>query len=155
MNSTTAKCEYRQVGNSTWLNGVSSMENNRSYTFGGSIQSSKQYEVRFTVTDAFNTVTKVLSIGTTEFTLFFKRGGNGVGVGKACTHTDSSMEINKDWKMYLGDIGVSGKNGYIEYTPENSLSYLRVYDYGSIIFAAGPNPPAGYEGRIWLEPVSE
>lgn len=40
--------------------------------------------------------------------MFFRRGGTGVGIGKACER-DYALEINPDWGIYYGDANLIDK----------------------------------------------
>ena len=75
---------------------------------GGNLSVDYSYDIRFTLTDAFGTVTVVDSLSTASVLMDFKAGGTGLAVGKV-SETDNCFEVSEDWdvKVYgmLADDG--------------------------------------------------
>lgn len=106
-NTSTMSCAYRKTTATEWTTGQSNMTDETSYIFGGgNITTADSWQVQFTITDALGqTATKTVSLGTLGYTMFFKRGGLGVGIGMETTKVDSvgALEINPEWTVYHGD----------------------------------------------------
>ena len=138
-NSQTVSCQYQQVGATTWTTGKSSMALGTTYVIGGGgLAINYTYHVRFQLTDAFGTVEKIVDVSTTQYTMFFRKGGTGVGIGKACER-EYSFEINPEWSFYYGDVNIIEKL--------NNAAGIKV---PNIVYSN--TQPAGEEGMIWLKP---
>ena len=85
----------------TLTNGTASIIGN------GSIDINYSFKVKFTLSDQFNTIEKVLNVGTAAFTVFFRQGGNGVAIGKVSERANA-VEINPDWDIYHGSTKLNG-----------------------------------------------
>lgn len=134
-NTYSAKVEYQRIGETAWTEGVSSIESGGTYVFGaGGVDPLLSYQVRFSVTDAFTTVTRIVGVATSLCTMFFRNGGTGVGVGKVCDN-DYSFEINPDWKFLYGETDVMAQLGTIP----------KIYYTNTKTFPVTP-----VEGMIWL-----
>ena len=72
--------------------------------------------------------------------MFFRKGGTGVGFGKACER-DNAVEINPDWSFYYGDVDLIAKI--------NAAAGVTV---PTIIYSS--SQPSGSTGAIWLKPKS-
>jgi len=127
-NSVSMLCEYQKNGDSTWISGINNMENDVAYVMGnGAVDTQYTYQVRFTVKDAFSTVTKTVGVSTSVCTMFFRNGGTGIGIGKVSEH-NFAVEFNPDWLIYYGK-----------------------YNLRPVVFSSS-QPTDGYEGLIWLCP---
>lgn len=125
-NTITASCTYQKVGDTTWSTGVNPMALETAYVFGaGGVQTNYSYQVKFILQDAFGSVERIMDVSTTQYTIFFRRGGTGVGIGKA-SEREYALEINPDWAIYHGN-----------------------YQLHPIIFS--DSQPTGIEGLIWLK----
>lgn len=132
-NTLTVSCVYQKIGDSSWTTGKNPMALETVYIFGGgTIQTNYSYHVKFVQQDAFGLVEKTVDVSTTQYTMFFRRGGTGVGIGKACEH-DYALEINPDWGIYYGDKNLA------EQLAGNDARYLQLSG-GTM---AGPIKKAG------------
>ena len=78
------------------------MTSGSTYVIGsGGIDTNYTYRVKFTLTDSFATVERIVDVSTAQYTMFFKKGGTGVGIGKVCEN-EMSVEINGDWELKHG-----------------------------------------------------
>ena len=131
-NSATMSCAYRKTTATEWTAGVANMESEQSYTIGGgNITTADSWQVQFTLTDALGqTATKVVGLGTLGYTMFFKKGGLGIGIGMQTTKGPSvgALEINDEWTVYHGD----------NLMPTTVMSATQ---------------PTAQVGLIWLKPV--
>lgn len=101
-NKATLSAYYSMSGYEEWALGADEMEANEPYVFGGgSIDSQHSYQVKFILTDAFGTVEKTMDVTTAMYTIFFKRGGQGIAFGKACER-DNAVEISEEWQLLYG-----------------------------------------------------
>lgn len=140
-NSLTVSCQYQQVGATSWTTGQNSMALGTTYVIGGGgLAVNYTYHVRFQLTDAFGTVEKIVDVSTTQYTLFFRKGGTGVGFGKACER-DYAVEINPDWSFYYGDVDLIAK-----------LNAAASVSVPTIVYSS--SQPTGSTGMIWLKPKS-
>ena len=135
-NSQTVSCQYQKVGATSWIDGQNSMTLDTTYVIGnGVLDINYTYHVRFQLTDTFGTVEKIVDVSTTQYTMFFRKGGTGVGIGKACER-DYAVEINPDWSFYYGNTDLIAKINSIQ----------------QIIYSS--SQPTGTTGMIWLKPKS-
>jgi hypothetical protein len=81
-NTITGTLQFREKGTSAWTTVANGFTSNVAKLFGGSLAIAKVYEVLYTVSDAFSTVTYQDTISVASFIMAFKRGGSGVAVGK-------------------------------------------------------------------------
>lgn len=100
-NSFVASCYYRKLGDSEWTLGKDSMVLGTTYVLGGDLGTNYTYQVRFTLTDAFGTIEKVVDVSTSQYTMFFKKGGTGVAFGKVCENA-FAVEFAPDWRILHG-----------------------------------------------------
>lgn len=106
-NSVTRATYYRAVGTSTWTNASKSFTSDTAFTFGGSIFTETSYEIKYTLTDAFTTISVIDVVSTASVVMDFKSGGKGVAIGKVA-ETDNCFEVASGWsakfngKTYLG-----------------------------------------------------
>lgn len=128
-NTITANCSYQKLGDGdSWMNGASGISFDRAYVFGGGgVSTDYTYRVKFTVQDAFATVERIVDVSTASYTMFFKRGGSGVGIGKV-SERNFALEINPDWSIYHGNFQL----------------------LPAIYSPSKPSNPV--EGLIWLQP---
>jgi hypothetical protein len=79
--------EYRAYDSSTWIQVEDGFTSGVIKLFGGELDIAKYYDVRYTISDAFNTVTYLDRISPAAYLLDFKRGGDGLAIGKEATET--------------------------------------------------------------------
>lgn len=111
-----------------------------SWSSGG--KTANAYYIKFTATDTFGSSTSLIINATlSNITMFFKKGGNGIGIGAEVTKTDENvkaLEVASDWQMYWGTTQVN-----------NVATDVRIP--GIIVSQTAPSPRIGL---IWLEPIS-
>ena len=106
-NSMTLKVQYALSTSGAYSTAVTLTNGTASIIGGGSIDINYSFKVKFTLSDAFNTIEKVLNVGTAAFTVFFRQGGNGVAIGKVSERANA-VEINPDWDIYHGNTKLNG-----------------------------------------------
>ena len=106
-NSMSLKVQYTLSTSEAYSTAVTLTNGTASVIGGGSIDINYSFKVKFTLTDAFNTIEKVLNVGTAAFTVFFRQGGNGVAIGKVSERANA-VEINPDWDIYHGTTKLNG-----------------------------------------------
>jgi putative IMPACT (imprinted ancient) family translation regulator len=79
-NSMTLKVQYTLSTSEAYSAAVTLTNGTASIIGNGSIDINYSFKVKFTLSDAFNTIEKVLNVGTAAFTVFFRQGGNGVAI---------------------------------------------------------------------------
>lgn len=99
---------YRAVGASAWINANVNFGSGTAFTFGGgNISAEKSYEIKYTLTDAFSTISVVDIVSTAAVVMDFKKGGLGVAVGKV-SETNNCFEVSEDWLTKAGAIEAGG-----------------------------------------------
>ena len=106
-NSMTLKVQYALSTSSAYGTATTLTNGTTSIIGSGSIDTNYSFKVKFTLSDQFNSIEKVLNIGTAAFTVFFRQGGNGVAFGKVSERANA-LEINGDWDIYHGSEKISG-----------------------------------------------
>lgn len=106
-NTMTLKVQYGLTTSSAYSTAVTLTNGTASVIGGGSIDANYSFNVKFTLTDQFNTIEKILTVGTAAYTVFFRQGGNGVALGKVSERANA-VEINPDWDIYHGSTKLNG-----------------------------------------------
>ena len=106
-NSMTLKVQYGLTTSSAYSTAVTLTNDTASVIGDGSIDANYSFNVKFTLTDQFNTIEKILTIGTAAYTVFFRQSGNGVALGKVSERANA-VEINPDWDIYHGSTKLNG-----------------------------------------------
>lgn len=106
-NSMTLKVQYGLTTSSAYSTAVTLTNGTASVIGNGSIDANYSFNVKFTLTDQFNTIEKILTVGTAAYTVFFRQGGNGVALGKVSERANA-VEINPDWDIYHGSTKLNG-----------------------------------------------
>ena len=105
---------------------------------GGTISPNYSYHVKFSATDAFGTVERIVDVSTSEYTMFFRKGGTGVAFGKA-SEKEYAVEIAPNWDLYMGETNVT-----------QIISSIASQGIPNIVYSAAQ--PTGTLGMIWLKP---
>ena len=142
----TNKIEYKSASSSTWTT-AGSLSSSEGLIFGGTLSTTTTYNVRITVSDAFETVTKSMDIAPAFVTLDFKKGGKGIGIGKVAEQ-DGLLDINMDTKV-TGNMTITkqldgnvfvlgnGNNGMIKMKSTNNTPHTVMYINTSNYFKLG------------------
>lgn len=98
-NTITTAVAYKKSSDSSYTNAGVSFTSGTQFIFGGgNLNTDFSYDIRFTLTDAFGTVTVVDSLSTASVLMDFKTGGTGLAVGKV-SETDSCFEVSENWNV--------------------------------------------------------
>lgn len=119
-NTVSGTIKYKRTTVSTWTAVSTTFTSGTAVVFGsGSISTEYSYDVQYTLTDAFSSVSIQDIISTAAVVMDFKKGGKGVGVGKV-SETDSCFEVSEDW-----DVKVYGMllSAYIQSLQSSGISY--------------------------------
>ena len=139
-NTVTRTIHYKRSADSVWTNAGVIFSSGVPAVFGGGwISTEYSYDIRYTVTDAFHTVSVTDIVTTAAVVMDFKSGGKGLAVGKV-SETDNCFEVSEDW-----DVKVYGKllKDYI------SSIVGSMYPVGSIYMSVSPTNPSAYFGGTW------
>ena len=106
-NSMTLKVQYALTTTGAYSAAVTLTNGTASVIGNGSIDANYSFYVKFTLTDQFSTIEKVLTIGTAAYTIFFRQGGKGVAFGKVSERANA-VEIDSSWDLYHGSDKLNG-----------------------------------------------
>ena len=140
-NTVTGSIQYKQSSATSWTSAGVAFSSGTAVVFGGgAISTETSYDIKYTLTDAFTSVSIQDIVSTAAVVMDFKAGGKGVAVGKVA-ETDNMFEISEDW-----DVKVYGKllKDYIQ-----SLT-AAIYPVGSIYMSVNSTNPSTYFGGTWV-----
>lgn len=92
-NSITTATYYKKSSATSWTNASTAFSDNTAFTFGGgNLSTESSYDIKYTLTDAFTTITVIDTVSTASVVMDFKAGGTGVAIGKVAE--DSGFDVN-------------------------------------------------------------
>lgn len=92
-NTVTTTTHYKKSTATSWTNANKAFTSGTAITFGGgNISTESSYDVKYTIKDAFATVTIVDVVSTAAVLMDFKAGGKGLAIGKVA-EKDNTLEI--------------------------------------------------------------
>lgn len=113
-NAVTRATYYKRANTSTWTNASKSFSSGTAFTFGGgNLSAEYTYDIKYTLTDAFTTISIQDTVSTASVVMDFKSGGKGVAIGKVA-ETDNCFEVASGWSAkfngttYLGTSNLGG-----------------------------------------------
>lgn len=140
-NSVTRAVYYKKTADSTWTNAGVSFSSGTAFTFGGgNISTETSYDIKYTLTDAFTTITVQDVVSTAAVVMDFKSGGKGLAIGKV-SETDNCFEVSSKWSVKV--YGVLLKT-FIQQT------IRAMYPVGSIYMSVSPTNPSTFFGGTWV-----
>ena len=134
-NSVTRATYYKRSTATSWTNASKSFNSGTAFTFGGgNISTEYTYDVKYTLTDAFTTISVTDTVSTAAVLMDFLSGGKGIAIGKVA-ETQNCFEVSSDWTtklngpVYLGTstLGAQNKPIYLS----NGLPTASSVDIGS------------------------
>ena len=138
-NTITCATYYKKSSATSWTNANKSFSSGTAFTFGGgAISTESSYDVKYTITDAFTTVTIIDMVSTASVLMDFKAGGKGIAIGKV-SEADNTFEISDKW-----DMKVYGKL-------LKQLILDSTYPVGSIYMSVNSTSPATLFGGTWSQ----
>lgn len=134
-NTVTTATYYKKSSASSWTNASKTFSSGTAFTYGGgAISTESSYDVKYTLTDAFTTVTIYDTVSTAAVLMDFKAGGKGIAIGKV-SEKDNVLELADSWELEL-----HGKK-LIDY----------IYPVGSIYLSVNATSPATLFGGSWTQ----
>lgn len=134
-NSVTRATYYKRSSATSWTNASKSFTSGTAFTFGGgNISTEYTYDVKYTLTDAFSTISVTDTVSTAAVLMDFLSGGRGIAIGKVA-ETENCLEVSQDWTtklngpVYLGTATLGAQNKPIYLS--NGLPTASSVDIGS------------------------
>lgn len=137
-NTVTTATYYKKSSATSWTNASKTFTSCTAFTFGGSISTESSYDIKYTITDAFATITVLDTVSTASVLMDFKAGGKGIAIGKVSEY-DNTLELSDKW-----DLKVYGKllKAYVVDS---------IYPVGSIYMSVNSTSPATLFGGTWTQ----
>lgn len=140
-NTITGSIQYKKSSATSWTSARVAFSSGTAVIFGGgAISTETSYDIKYTLTDAFTSVSIQDIVSTASVVMDFKAGGKGVAVGKVA-ETDNMFEVSEDW-----DVKVYGKL-LKDYIQQFSSA---IYPVGSIYMSVNATNPSTYFGGTWV-----
>lgn len=140
-NTLKTSVQYKQVAAEQWTDAGVTFTSNTAFTYGkGQISTETSYDVRYTLEDAFSTISVQEIVSTAAVVMDFKSGGKGVAIGKV-SESDNTFEVAENW-----DVKVYGMllKEYIQQFAKT------MYPVGSIYMGVSSTNPSTYFGGTWV-----
>lgn len=140
-NTITGSIQYKKSSATSWTSAGVAFSSGTAVVFGGgAISTETSYDIKYTLTDAFTSISIQDIVSTASVVMDFKAGGKGVAVGKVA-ETDNMFEVSEDW-----DVKVYGKL-LKDYIQQFSSA---IYPVGSIYMSVNATNPSTYFGGTWV-----
>ena len=98
-NTLTTAVAYKKSTDTSYTSAEITFISGTQFIFGGgNLSVDYSYDIRFSLTDAFGTVTVIDNLSTASVLMDFKAGGTGLAVGKV-SETDNCFEVSDDWDV--------------------------------------------------------
>ena len=142
-NSRTLTVMYKESSATSWST-AANVSSTASVIGAGGISTSKSYNVRFTITDAFTSVTKDVTVLTSGCLLNFRKAKDGLSLGKFAETAGLDVKWNSVFRGSVtvnGALNVPGNNIQFSsgYGMSLSGSTLTIVAQGSSLSLAPPN----------------
>lgn len=142
-NSRTLTVMYKESSATSWST-AANVSSTASVIGAGGISTSKSYNVRFTITDAFTSVTKDVTVSTSGCLLNFRKAKDGLSLGKFAETAGLDVKWNSVFRGSVtvnGALNVPGNNILFSsgYGMSLSGSTLTIVAQGSALSLSPPN----------------
>lgn len=142
-NTCTLTVMYKESTATTWST-ATNVSTTASVIGAGGISTSKSYNVRFTITDAFTSVTKDVTVSTSGCLLNFRKDKDGLSLGKFAETSGFDVKWSSVFRSDVtvnGALNVPGNNIQFSsgYGMSLSGSTLTIVAQGSSLSLAPPN----------------
>lgn len=104
-NTLSTATYYKKTTETNWTNASKTFTSGTAFTFGGSLSTESSYDIKYTLTDAFGSVSITDTLSTASVVMDFMQGGTGVAVGKVA-ETVNCFEVSDKWGMKVYGIQI-------------------------------------------------
>ena len=135
-NTLTTSVAYRRSGVTSWTSVSATFSSGTSFVFGGgAISTEYSYEIRYTITDAFTSVSIIDTVSTAAVLMDFKSGGTGIAIGKVAEDDAFDVNFPAHFRKTVTHEGAATFNGTSTFNG-SVLGFSRSF-YGTTSTAAG------------------
>lgn len=168
-NKVSFKLEYRKKGSGTFSLWTSStgITNDKTYTSGSIFDLNNTYEIRLSVTDVFQTVTRITELSTAFTLVDYRHTGHGIAFGKVSESDNFEVDLPAVFNQNLVGRGllyqksrkVIDFNSIPDYQGQidfNTLWRHQVYNFNNSGNANNsPNSPKLGAGWLWVRTLND
>lgn len=122
-NTITQTVIYRESTSSTWSTATSVTTGTPVILGDDSISNSKSYVIRFTITDAFGSSTKDITVSTSGCLLNIRKAKDGLAIGKFAEQSGLDIKWNSTFRSDVNVKGLLNSTGLYFNTTGANISY--------------------------------
>lgn len=118
-NTITTATYYKKSSATSWTNASKAFSDNTAFTFGGSLTTESSYDIKYTLTDAFTTISVIDTVSTASVVMDFKAGGTGVAIGKVAENNGFDVDMATEFRSTVKIDGTATFGGDVVGIPHS------------------------------------